>query len=144
MDLKVSRMCRETVGLLAVALVLAACSARAEVASGPVGCWQSNRPALGAFVLDYDEVTGEPRYSPDDWGDFPIRNEWHPLSTEDSIRINYGYGGFSGETVMARVLGDSLIGVSLPFTDAVTESSLNSVDFVALRVACSGLEAGSI
>ena len=58
--------------------------------------------------------------------------------------FNYGYGGFSGETVRARVVGDSLVGVTLPFTDAVGGPPPEEVDFVARRVACSSVDAGSL
>lgn len=144
-DLNVSHMRPVVPLVLAAALVVAGCAARTEsLAPGPVGCWESNRPTLGTFTLDYDEVTGEPRFSPNAWGDFPISNDWMPLSTEDSVRINYGYGGFSGETVRARVVGDSLVGVTLPFTDAVGGPSPKELGFVARRVACSIVDAGAI
>jgi hypothetical protein len=135
---------RRTLALLVTVTGMGCAGVQVPQNGGPVGCWTSNRPQLGSFELSYDPVSGERHFSPNDWGDLPVTNQWLPIEATDSIRINYGYGGFVGESVRAQVLADSLIGTSLPFTDEVGGSPPSPAEFKARRVECSRLTAGSV
>ena len=122
-----------TMGIVAIGM---GCGAPASVPSGePKGCWASNRPSLDTFELAYDE-SGATVFRPDRWGRLPITNEWYVIELTDSVRIDYGYGGFAGETVRAVAVGDSLIGTSLPFTDLVGGPPPRATEFRAVRIDC--------
>ena len=135
---------RPAIPLLVLLLGAGCASGRVPPEKGPVGCWASNRPDFAKFELTFDTDSGEPVFRPNDWGDYPIESFWMPIEMSDSVRINYGYGGFSGETVRALVTADSMSGISLPFTDLVGGPPPRPVEFRAERVDCAGSGGGSV
>ena len=117
-----------------VALALGCGAPSSSIPGEPEGCWASNRPSLDTFELAYDE-SGATLFRPERSGSLPI-NEWHVIGSTDSLRINYGYGGFAGETVRALLVTDSLIGTSVPFTDLVGGPPAPPMEFRAVRIDC--------
>lgn len=100
-----------------------------------LGCWTSSQIAGDTFGLLVD-ADGQPgRFLPLPPAGTPIQHRWLWIEGTDSIRINYGYGGFVGKTIRARVTGDSLIGWALPFTDEVGATPARE-PFIARRTEC--------
>lgn len=124
---------------LAVMLGLVGCTFRSNHSPSSthvVGCWASNQMALDTFGLFLNEA-GEPgRFMPAPPTGTPIRHRWLRLESSDSIRINFGHGGFVGMTVQARLEADSLVGWTLPFTDEAGGPEPIRTQFVARRIEC--------
>lgn len=104
--------------------------------SGTVaGYWSGGRRLPDPFGLMLDDRGQPGRFMPPAHMR-PIEHSWHRVEGSDSIRINFGYGGFVGATVVARLEGNLLVGWALPFTDEISDGSPTRERFVARRAAC--------
>jgi hypothetical protein len=129
-------------GVRLVQVALRATSGFAPL-EGAVGCWASNRPRLDTFRLTISPKTGESTFSPNFSGAVPTRTTWFRIRGTDSIRINWGYGGFDGETVRARLNQDLLKGVSQRFTDEA-DATFEPDEFEAVKIECPKRWKGSV
>ena len=133
-------MLKSTFACIVCALVgtASSCAPRPDLScsSGTVvGCWSGGRRLPDPFGLLLDDRGQPGRFMPPAHMR-PIEHSWRLVEGSDSIRINFGYGGFIGATVVARLEGDSLVRWALPFTDEFSDGSPTREQFVARRAEC--------